>query len=102
MMFHKNPSAELNKDLAKLLKEEGRFVKELSDVATKAAEFHVRLESIEKALESDPSAYHSNEADQLVNQAKEKIFLWTGRPNERCHQGSCKNLLISIILTLIK
>ena len=75
MMFHKNPSAELNKDLAKLLKEEGRFVKELSDVATKAAECHVRLECIEKALESGPSSYHSNEADQLVNQAKEKIFL---------------------------
>ena len=53
-MFNKGENSnDLNKDLSKLLKEEGDFVQELSDVASKAAEFHARLESIEKALESD-------------------------------------------------
>lgn len=63
---------ELTKDLSKLLKEEGSFVKELSDVATKAAGFHARLESIEKALEKDPSSYSSKETDDLVEKAKSK------------------------------
>ncbi len=67
-----NTSSDLIKDLTKLLKEEGSFVKELSDVATKAAGFHARLESIEKALETDPSAYHSEEADELVEKAQAK------------------------------
>lgn len=67
-----NCSNELTKDLSKLLKEEGSFVKELSDVATKAAGFHARLESIEKALEKDPSGYSSKETDDLVEQAKGK------------------------------
>lgn len=63
---------DLTKDLSKLLKEEGDFVQELSDVSTKAAEFHARLESIEKALETNPSAYNSKEADGVVQKAKEK------------------------------
>ena len=63
---------DLTNDLSKLLKEEGDFVQELSDVSTKAAEFHARLESIEKALETNPSAYNSKEADKLVQKAKEK------------------------------
>ena len=72
-MFHKeDASKDLTQDLSKLLKEEGRFVKELTEVATKAAEFHARLESIEKALESDPSAYNSQEASSFVEKAKEK------------------------------
>ncbi|MDO5558615.1 MAG: hypothetical protein Q4F95_03355 [Oscillospiraceae bacterium] len=72
-MFNKNNgSVELTHDLSKLLKEEGSFVKELSDVATKAAEFHARLESIEKAIGSDPSAYNCKQADQLVLKAKDK------------------------------
>ena len=65
-------SNDLTNDLSKLLKEEGSFVKELSDVATKAAGFHARLESIEKALETDPSAYNSRESDDLVEKAKAK------------------------------
>ena len=65
-------SNDLTNDLSKLLKEEGSFVKELSDVATKAAGFHARLESIEKALETDPSAYNSKESDDLVEKAKAK------------------------------
>ena len=72
MFDFKNDSNDLTKDLCKLLKEEGDFVHELSDVATKAAEFHARLESIEKALKTDPSAYNSKEADQMVGKAKEK------------------------------
>jgi len=63
---------DLTNDLSKLLKEEGDFVQELSDVSTKAAEFHARLESIEKALETNPSAYNSKEADGVVQKAKEK------------------------------
>ena len=63
---------DLTKDLSRLLKEEGDFVQELSDVSTKAAEFHARLESIEKALETNPSAYNSKEADGVVQKAKEK------------------------------
>ena len=72
-MFNKNDTSnDLTQDLCKLLKEEGTFVKELSDVATKAAGFHARLESIEKALESNPSAYNSKEADDFVEKAKGK------------------------------
>ena len=63
---------ELNKDLSNLLKEEGDFVQELSDVATKAAAFHARLEAIEKALETNPATYNSKEADSMVEKAKEK------------------------------
>ena len=63
---------DLTKDLSKLLKEEGDFVQELSDVSTKAAEFHARLESIENALENNPSVYNSKEADGMVQKAKEK------------------------------
>ena len=63
---------DLNQDLSKLLKEEGAFVKQLTEVATKAAEFHARLESIEKALESDSSAYSSEQADEFVQKAKDK------------------------------
>lgn len=72
MLIKSNGSDALMKDLSTLLKEEGSLVKELSDVATKAAGFHARLESIEKALESDPSSYSSKEADGLVAKAKEK------------------------------
>lgn len=64
-------SQDLNKDLAKLLKEEGDFVQELSDVATRAAQFHARLEAIEKAMDN-PSSYNSKEADGMVQKAKEK------------------------------
>ena len=72
MLNKSTVSNDLTNDLSKLLKEEGSFVKELSDVATKAAGFHARLESIEKALESDPSAYNSRETDDLVEKAKAK------------------------------
>lgn len=72
MFGFKDNSNDLTKDLCKLLKEEGDFVQELSDVATRAAEFHARLEAIEKALETDPSAYNSKEADGVVQKAKEK------------------------------
>ncbi|MBP3886987.1 MAG: hypothetical protein J6F30_04940 [Cellulosilyticum sp.] len=71
MFGFKNSENDLNKDLSKLLKEEGDFVQELSDVATKAAQFHARLEAIEKALDN-PSAYNSKEADGMVEKAKEK------------------------------
>ena len=67
-----NLSNELTTDLAKLLKEEGSFVKELSSVATKAAGFHARLEAIEKALETDPNAYNTKETDELVKKAQAK------------------------------
>ena len=72
MFGFKNDSNDLTKDLCKLLKEEGDFVQQLSEVATKGAEFHARLEAIEKALETDPSSYNSQEADQMVQKAKEK------------------------------
>ena len=71
-MFNFGNKNDLTKDLAKLLKEEGDFVQELSDVSARAAEFHARLESIEKALKTNPSAYNSKEADQMVEKAKEK------------------------------
>ena len=71
-MFNFGNKNDLIKDLAKLLKEEGDFVQELSDVSAKAAEFHARLESIEKALETNPAAYNSKEADKMVEKAKEK------------------------------
>ena len=57
-MFNFGNKNDLTKDLAKLLKEEGDFVQELSDVSAKAAEFHARHESIEKALETNPAAYN--------------------------------------------
>lgn len=63
---------DLCQDMCKLLKDEGKFVKELTEVSTKAAEFHARLESIEKALESDPSSYSSEQADAFVQKAKDK------------------------------
>lgn len=63
--------SDLVKDLSKLLDEEGDYVKQLTDVATKAAGFHARLESIEKALENN-SSYHSEEADQMVQKAEDK------------------------------
>ncbi|BBF42523.1 hypothetical protein lbkm_1205 [Lachnospiraceae bacterium KM106-2] len=72
MLNNKNESSELTKDLCQLLKDEGSFVKELTDVATKAACFHARLESIEKALESDPSSYSSKETDDMVSKARDK------------------------------
>jgi len=72
MFNKKDPNKELTKDLEKLLKEEGDFVQQLSSVATQAAEFHARLESIEKALGSDPSSYSSKESDKFVQKAKEK------------------------------
>ena len=71
-MLNNKTSTDLTKDLSKLLKEEGDFVQELSDVATKGAEMHARLESIEKAIETNPSAYNTKEADNLVEKAKEK------------------------------
>lgn len=67
-----NQKNELETDLSKLLKEEGKFVKELTEVATKAAGFHARLESIEKALASDSSCYCSKEADEMVQKAEDK------------------------------
>ena len=79
-MFNKKNSntnlpKDLTKDLSKLLKEEVDFVQELSDVSTKAAEFHARLESIEKAIGDNPSIYNSKEADDVVQKAKEKYSL---------------------------
>lgn len=72
-MFHNQTGSDtLKSDLASLLKEEGDFVQELSDVATKAAGFHARLESIEKALESDASIYSSKESNQLAKKAEKK------------------------------
>ncbi len=72
MFNKKDPNKELTKDLEKLLKEEGDFVQQLSAVATQGAEFHARLESIEKALNSDPASYSSKEADKFVKKASEK------------------------------
>ena len=73
MFFNKeHENNDLTKDLSKLLKEEGNFVQELSDVSTKAAEFHARLESIEKAIGDNPSLYNSKEANGVVQKAKEK------------------------------
>ena len=77
MMFNRKNSntdlpKDLTKDLSKLLKQEGDFVHELSDISTKAAEFHARLESIEKAIENNPSIYNSKEANNVVQKAKEK------------------------------
>lgn len=71
-MSKENSSSDLNKDLSNLLKEEGSFVKDLTSVATKAAEFHARLESIEKALASDSSTYSSKEADEVAQKARDK------------------------------
>ena len=82
MFNKKDPNKELTKDIAKLLKEEGDFVQELSSVATKAAEFHARLESIEKALGSDPASYSSKESDKFVEKAKEKY-------EARCRKCHC-------------
>ena len=63
---------DLIKDLSKLLKEEGDFVQDLTQIAIRGAELHARLESIQKALETDPSSYNSKEADGVVQKAKEK------------------------------
>ena len=71
-MFGKNKSDDLMDDLSCLLKEESKFVKELTEVATKAAEFHARLESIEKALETNPAEYDVKQTDKLVEKAKSK------------------------------
>ena len=72
-MFHKeNKHDDLIKDLSKLLKEEGDFVQDLTQIAIRGAELHARLESIQKALETDPSSNNSKEADSLVKKAKEK------------------------------
>lgn len=65
----RSQSEELMRDLSELLKEEGEYVKELTEVATKAAGYHARLESVMKALQSDSSTYSSNETAQ---RAKEK------------------------------
>ncbi|SES85765.1 hypothetical protein [[Clostridium] polysaccharolyticum] len=62
----------LKSDLAKILREEGSLVKELSQVATEAAGLHARLETIEKALESSPDSYNSKEADEMESKAKDK------------------------------
>lgn len=73
MLFDPKEGEEgLKSDLAKLLKEEGSLVKELSQVATEAAGLHARLEAIEKAFETAPSSYHSKEADELAQKAKDK------------------------------
>ena len=72
-MFNKeNKPKDLLKDLSKVLKEEGDFVQQLSEVATKGAELHARLEAIQKALEEDPCAYNTKEADKMVKKAEEK------------------------------
>lgn len=71
-MINNNISEELTTDLEQLLESEGDLVQELSKVATKAAGFHARLESIEKALKTDPSSYCSKEAGDLVSKAEEK------------------------------
>ena len=89
MINKDNIPNDLNKDLSKLLKQEGSFVKELSDVAAKGAEFHARLESIEKALEGDPSSYNSQESDKLVQKAKEK---YTSELEDRMKDQASNNL----------
>lgn len=71
-MVMQDGSKDLMKDLSKLLKEEGDYVQELTDIATKAAGFHARLESIEKALENNPSEYCSKEANQMCQKAEAK------------------------------
>lgn len=72
-MFNKeNKPKDLLKDLSKILKEEGDFVQDLTQIAIRGAELHARLESIQKALETDPSSYNSKEADGVVQKAKEK------------------------------
>ena len=89
-MFNKGKNSnDLKKDISKLLKEEGDFVQELSDVASKAAEFHARLESIEKALESDPSSYSSKESDKFVQKAREK---YTSELEKRMKEEATNNL----------
>ena len=73
-MFNKeNKPKDLLKDLSKVLKEEGDFVQQLSEVATKGAELHARLEAIQKALEEDPCAYNTKEADKMVKKLKKNI-----------------------------
>ena len=88
-MFNFGNKNDLTKDLAKLLKEEGDFVQELSDVSAKAAEFHARLESIEKALDTNPAAYNSKEADEMVEKAKEK---YTSELEKRMKQQASDQL----------
>ncbi len=89
MINKDNIPDDLNKDLSKLLKEEGDFVQDLSDVASRAAEFHARLESIEKALESDPSSYSSQESDKFVQKAHEK---YTSELEKRMKNQASNNL----------
>lgn len=67
-----NISPDLKKDLSELLKEEGQYVKQLTEVATKAAGFHARLESIMKALETNPSEYSTKESKDIADKAEEK------------------------------
>lgn len=67
-----NSNQELIKDLSELLKEEGSYVKNLTEIATKAAGFHARLESIEKALEGDVDSYSSKQAGDLAKKAEDK------------------------------
>ena len=88
-MFNFGNKNDLTKDLAKLLKEEGDFVQELSDVSARAAEFHARLESIEKAIKTNPAAYNSKEADQMVEKAKEK---YTSELEKRMKQQASDQL----------
>lgn len=68
----KNGSQELIHDLSELLKEEGSYVKDMTELATKAAGFHARLESIEKALGKDSMEYSSKETDKLAKMAEDK------------------------------
>ena len=63
--------------------------KNYHDVSTKGAEFHARLESIEKALETNPSAYNSKEADGVVKKAKEK---YTSELEKRMKQEGSNHL----------
>ena len=84
MLFASKEGEEgLKSDFAKLLKEEGSLVKELSQVATEAAGLHARLEAIEKAFKTAPSSYQPKEADALAQKAKDKYT------NEL--EGSMKN-----------
>ena len=88
-MNNDNDDKDLQEELEKLLKEEGSFVKELSDVATKAAGFHARLESIEKALGTNPASYNSKEADKMVEKAKEK---YTSELEKRMKEQASDNM----------
>ena len=74
MFFNKeNENKDLTKDLSKLLKEEGDFVQQLSDVSAKAAEFHARLESIEKALGTNPASIILKKLIKWLKKQKKNI-----------------------------